>query len=415
MIDPKIVRQNKDRVITAYKNRGYSLTFLDTFEQLDLKWRDKLQEVDQLKQTRNKILPKGKPSPEQLAELKKLSDLIKDNQTELQDLAEKVKDAALYLPNIPQESVPVGLSEDQNVQVRLEGDIPTFDFSVKSHEEIGQDLGWLDFDRAAAITGSRFVCLRGKGAKLERALIQFMLDLHDTHGYEEIIPPVVVNTDSLKGTGQLPKFEDDQFKLGDSDYYLSPTAEVQLTNLYKNTILKEEDLPIYVTAATACFRKEAGSYGKDVKGIICQHPFNKVELVQLVHPAKSMQQLDILLGHAEEVLKQLKLPYRVVELCTGDLGFTSSKTYDLEVWFPSQNMYREISSCSNFLDFQARRAMIRYNNNQEESASYVHTLNGSGLAIGRTFAAILENYQTSDGKVKIPDVLQKYLDNVNYE
>jgi len=242
-----------------------------------------------------------------------------------------------------------------------------------------------------------------------------MLDLHDTHGYEEIIPPVVVNTDSLKGTGQLPKFEDDQFKLGDSDYYLSPTAEVQLTNLYKNTILKEEDLPIYVTAATACFRKEAGSYGKDVKGIIRQHQFNKVELVQLVHPAKSMQQLDILLGHAEEVLKQLKLPYRVVELCTGDLGFTSSKTYDLEVWFPSQNMYREISSCSNFLDFQARRAMIRYNNNQEESASYVHTLNGSGLAIGRTFAAILENYQTSDSKVKIPDVLQKYLDNVNYE
>ena len=409
MLDPKIIRQNKDLVQKAYENRGYDVRYLDDFEAVDKTWRDKLQDVDKLKQERNQMLPKGKPSPEQLAQLKQLSESIKDKQGELQQLSDQVKDAALYLPNIPQDSVPIGKSEDDNVQVRVEGSIPTFDFQVKPHEEIGQDLGILDFDSAVAITGSRFVCLRGAGAKLERALTQFMLDLHQDHGYEEIIPPVIVNTNSLKGTGQLPKFADDQFKLAETDYYLSPTAEVQLTNLYKNTIIKEEDLPVYVTAATPCFRKEAGSYGKDVKGIIRQHQFNKVELVQLVHPKESVKQLELLLSHAEEVLKQLNLPYRVVELCTADLGFTSSKTYDLEVWFPSQQAYREISSCSNFLDFQARRAMIRYTNNQEESASYVHTLNGSGLAVGRTFAAILENFQTSDGHVLIPDVLKKYM------
>ena len=409
MLDPKIIRQNKDLVQKAYENRGYDVRYLDDFEAVDKTWRDKLQDVDKLKQERNQMLPKGKPSPEQLAQLKQLSESIKDKQGELQQLSDQVKDAALYLPNIPQDSVPIGKSEDDNVQVRVEGSIPTFDFQVKPHEEIGQDLGILDFDSAVAITGSRFVCLRGAGAKLERALTQFMLDLHQDHGYEEIIPPVIVNTNSLKGTGQLPKFADDQFKLAETDYYLSPTAEVQLTNLYKNTIIKEEDLPVYITAATPCFRKEAGSYGKDVKGIIRQHQFNKVELVQLVHPKESVKQLELLLSHAEEVLKQLNLPYRVVELCTADLGFTSSKTYDLEVWFPSQQAYREISSCSNFLDFQARRAMIRYTNNQEESASYVHTLNGSGLAVGRTFAAILENFQTSDGHVLIPDVLKKYM------
>ena len=409
MLDPKIIRQNKDLVQKAYENRGYDVRYLDDFEAVDKTWRDKLQDVDKLKQERNQTLPKGKPSPEQLAQLKQLSESIKDKQGELQQLSDQVKDAALYLPNIPQDSVPIGKSEDDNVQVRVEGSIPTFDFQVKPHEEIGQDLGILDFDSAVAITGSRFVCLRGAGAKLERALTQFMLDLHQDHGYEEIMPPVIVNTNSLKGTGQLPKFADDQFKLADTDYYLSPTAEVQLTNLYKNTIIKEEDLPVYITAATPCFRKEAGSYGKDVKGIIRQHQFNKVELVQLVHPKESVKQLELLLSHAEEVLKQLNLPYRVVELCTADLGFTSSKTYDLEVWFPSQQAYREISSCSNFLDFQARRAMIRYTNNQEESASYVHTLNGSGLAVGRTFAAILENFQTSDGHVLIPDVLKKYM------
>lgn len=409
MLDPKIIRQNKDLVKQAYENRGYDVRYLDDFEAVDKAWRDKLQDVDKLKQERNQTLPKGKPSPEQLTQLKQLSDSIKDKQGELQQFSDQVKDAALYLPNIPQDSVPIGKSEDDNVQVRVEGSIPNFDFQVKPHEEIGQNLGILDFDSAVAITGSRFVCLRGPGAKLERALTQFMLDLHQGHGYEEIMPPVIVNTNSLKGTGQLPKFADDQFKLADTDYYLSPTAEVQLTNLYKNTIIKEEDLPVYITAATPCFRKEAGSYGKDVKGIIRQHQFNKVELVQLVHPNESIKQLELLLGHAEEVLKQLKLPYRVVELCTADLGFTSSKTYDLEVWFPSQQAYREISSCSNFLDFQARRAMIRYTNSQEESASYVHTLNGSGLAVGRTFAAILENFQTSDGHVLIPDVLQKYM------
>ena len=409
MLDPKIIRQNKDLVQKAYENRGYDVRYLDDFEAVDKTWRDKLQDVDKLKQERNQTLPKGKPSPEQLAQLKQLSESIKDKQGELQQLSDQVKDAALYLPNIPQDSVPIGKSEDDNVQVRVEGSIPTFDFQVKPHEEIGQDLGILDFDSAVAITGSRFVCLRGAGTKLERALTQFMLDLHQDHGYEEIMPPVIVNTNSLKGTGQLPKFADDQFKLADTDYYLSPTAEVQLTNLYKNTIIKEEDLPVYITAATPCFRKEAGSYGKDVKGIIRQHQFNKVELVQLVHPKESVKQLELLLSHAEEVLKQLNLPYRVVELCTADLGFTSSKTYDLEVWFPSQQAYREISSCSNFLDFQARRAMIRYTNNQEESASYVHTLNGSGLAVGRTFAAILENFQTSDGHVLIPDVLKKYM------
>ncbi len=410
MLDPKIVRQDYNKVETAFKNRSYPVSYLEEYAALDHQWRELLQQVDDLKQQRNQLVPKGKPTSEQLIELKKLSDLIKTYQADLQDITEKVKQASLYLPNIPDETVPIGQSEDDNVEVRVEGTLPTFDFDVQSHDVIGQQLGILDFDSAAAITGSRFVCLRGAGAKLERALIQFMLDVHvDQHGYEEIIPPLIVNTDSLKGTGQLPKFLDDQFKLDDTDYFLSPTAEVQLTNLFKDSILTESDLPKYVTAATSCFRKEAGSYGKDVKGIIRQHQFNKVELVQLVHPSQSMQQLEILLSHAEEILKQLKLPYRVVQLCSADLGFSSAKTYDLEVWFPSQNKYREISSCSNFLDFQARRAMIRYNSNQEGHASYIHTLNGSGLAVGRTLAAILENYQLADGHIQIPDVLQKYV------
>ena len=408
MLDPKLVRQDKHRVIKSYEGRGYPISFLEEFDALDQQWRLLLQEVDELKQKRNTLVPKGKPSPEQLKELKELSDLIKSKQGDLQELDAKVKEAAHLLPNIIDESVPVGQSEDDNVEIRVEGNIPSFDFQVKAHEELGQKLGLLDFDNAASITGSRFVCLRRSAAKLERALTQFMLDLHEDHGYEEVIPPVIVNTDSLRGTGQLPKFADDQFKLTDTDYYLSPTAEVQLTNLYKQSIVKQEDLPICVTAATSCFRKEAGSYGKDVKGIIRLHQFNKVELVQLVHPDESMKQLELLLSHAEEVLKQLKLAYRVVELCSADLGFSAAKTYDLEVWFPSQNAYREISSCSNFLDFQARRAMIRYNN-QQDVTSYVHTLNGSGLAVGRTMAAIIENYQTADGQIIVPNVLKKYI------
>lgn len=409
MLDPKFVRQNKHLVELSYQKRHQSLDDLDNYVTLDHQWRLLLQEVDSLKSERNQLMPKGKPSTEQLRHLKHVSETIKSKQAELQILAEKVKEAALYLPNVLHESVPDGQSEDDNIVVKSSGDIPSFDFSVLPHEELGQQLGILDFDGGVSVTGGRFVCLRGDGARLERALSQFMLDEHQKHGYEEILPPVVVNTDSLRGTGQLPKFSDDQFHLQESDFWLSPTAEVQLTNLYKDSIITESSLPISLTAATSCFRKESFSHGKDVKGLIRLHQFTKVELVKIVSPEESMDQLEALLSHAEALLKLLKLPYRIVELCGADVGFSSGKTYDLEVWFPFQNKYREISSCSNFFDFQARRAMIRYKSNQMKDPQYVHTINGSGLAVGRTMAAILENYQLSDGSVKIPDVLVDYM------
>lgn len=410
MIDPKKIRQESDVVRQALHSRNHTVEVLDTFLNLDIEWRKQRAEVDDMINKRKTLTPKGKPTPEQLQELKLLSDAIKQKQDGLQQLELDVKEAALHIPNVPDFDVPHGKDEEDNILVKEVGTIPQFDFDVKSHDDIGLARDILNFDLGAKLAGSRFVVYKGAGAKLERALSQFMLDVHtEEHGYTEYLPPVVVNSDSLRGTGQLPKFADDCFSFKDSDYWLSPTAEVQLTNLYRDTIVDESELPLQLTAHTSCFRKEAGSYGKDVKGIIRQHQFNKVELVHLVHPEDSAAALERLLSHAEKILQLLELPYRVVTLCTGDLGFSASKTYDLEVWFPSQGKYREISSCSRFLDFQARRAMIRYRASDSGEVSYLHTLNGSGLAVGRTVAAILENFQTTEGRVVIPNVLKKYM------
>jgi len=408
MLDPKRIREDID-VTEGLKKRQVSLDLLNEFKQSDAQWREALHEIDTLKAKRNQLVPKGKPDPEQLKELKLLSETIKEKQQAVSDLEAVSKEKALYLPNVPQEDVPVGPDESGNVECYSVGDIPQASFEMKPHEDVGQNLGLLDFDGAASITGSRFVVYRGLGAKLERAVMNFMIDTHtEHHGYQEVLPPVIVNSHSMKGTGQLPKFADDSFSVTDT-YWLSPTAEVQLTNLYRDRVLSEQDLPIRVTAGTSCFRKEAGSYGKDMKGLIRHHQFNKVELVQLVTPEESNKALKALLSHAEAILKSLELPYRVVELCTGDLGFSSSKTYDIEVWFPAQKTYREISSCSNFLDFQSRRAMIRYKTDESGDVRYLHTINGSGLAVGRTVAAILENYQESDGSIRIPECLQSYM------
>ena len=325
-------------------------------------------------------------------------------------MEDSLKNLAQELPNIPHSSTPEGKNEDDNVETKQWGTIPSFNFEAKSHDVLGTELGILDFENAAKISGARFAIYRKLGAKLERALINFMLDIHTSeHGYEEVLPPVLVNSRSMTGTGQLPKFGDDSFSMKDSDLWLSPTAEVQLTNLFANDIIKEEDLPKKVTAFTPCFRKESGSYGKDTSGLIRLHQFNKVELVQCVHPDKSLEALEELTRQAETILEKLQLPYRRVALCSGDLGFSSGKTFDLEVWFPSQNKYREISSCSNFFDFQARRAMIRYKKKADGKNNYLHTLNGSGLAVGRTCAAIIENFQTEEGAIIIPDVLRPYM------
>jgi seryl-tRNA synthetase len=316
----------------------------------------------------------------------------------------------LTLPNLPNPGVKIGKSADDNLEVRRWGEPPRFDFDPKNHWDIGETLGILDFSRAAKIAGARFAVYRDAGAKLERALINFMLDLHTTeHGYKEVLPPALVNRAALVGTGQLPKFEEDLFHLAPGDYFLIPTAEVPLTNLHRDEMLEREELPIKYVAYTPCFRSEAGSYGKDVRGLIRQHQFNKVEMVKFSEPESSYDELESMTLNAEEVLKRLRLPYRVVELCTGDMGFPSAKTYDLEVWLPGQNTYREISSCSNCEDFQARRANIRYRKDKKGKPIFVHTLNGSGLAVGRTLVAILENYQQKDGSVVIPEVLRPYM------
>lgn len=410
MLDPRRIRDDFETVQQGLLTRGVSATILESFMQADQAWRETLLEVEALQAKRNQLLPKGKPSEEQMVALKQLSDELKAKQELLAPLEAAVNHAALELPNVPHESTPVGASETDNVVVETVGTPPSFSFTPKAHHELGIQAGVLDFDSAVKITGARFVVYRKWGAKLERALIQLMLDQHTAqHGYEEIIPPVIVNSASLTGTGQLPKFADDLFRISDSDFWLSPTAEVQITNMYRDSILSEEDLPKCLTAYTPCFRKEAGSYGKDMTGLIRHHQFNKVELVQFVHPDRSMEQLELLLSHAKKILDLLELPYRVLSLCSGDIGFSSAKTYDLEVWFPSQNMYREISSCSNFLDFQSRRGMIRFRDKSSGKTRYVHTLNGSGLAVGRTFAAILENYQLENGTIVVPSVLRPYL------
>ncbi|MCP1310545.1 serine--tRNA ligase [Paenibacillus tyrfis] len=420
MLDIKLLRADLDKVKQGMANRGKNLEELDRFTSLDLKRRELLQETEQLKNRRNVVsqevaqLKKAKENADHLIEeMKVVGDRIKSLDEEIRGLEAELDAILLAIPNMPQTDVPVGGAEENNVEIRRVGEVPSFSFEPKPHWETAQELDILDFESAAKVTGSRFVFYKGLGARLERALINFMMDLHaDEHGYTEMLPPYLVNRDSLTGTGQLPKFEEDVFKIEGSDYFMIPTAEVPVTNYHRDDILALEDLPKYFVAFSACFRSEAGSAGRDTRGLIRQHQFNKVELVKMVLPEQSNEELEKLTGEAEKVLQLLKLPYRVMALCTGDLGFSSSKTYDLEVWLPSSNTYREISSCSNFEDFQARRANIRFRRDAKAKPEFVHTLNGSGLALGRTVAAILENYQQEDGSVLIPEVLQPYMGNV---
>jgi seryl-tRNA synthetase len=420
MLDPRFIRENRETVFEALKKRGEDPRLLDKIIKIEGERRDLLKEVEEDRQQRNTITQEigrlkkeGKDASEQLTKAKEISEKTAEKEASLRDLEKKAKEEMLLIPNIPHETTPVGRDETENVELRKWGDLPDFSFEPKNHWEIGENLGILDFDRAGKIAGARFVIYMGSGARLERALINFMLDLHTReHGYTEVFPPVLVNRNSMTGTGQLPKFEDDLFKLDaedSKDYLLAPTAEVPVTNIHREEILNETDLPIYYTAYTACFRREAGSYGKDTRGLIRQHQFDKIELVKFARPENSYDELELLTMNAEEVLKRLNLPYQVITLCTGDIGFSAAKTYDLEVWFPAQQKYREISSCSNFVDFQARRADIRFKREGKKGTEFVHTLNGSGLAVGRTFAAILENFQQEDGSVIIPDVLRPYM------
>lgn len=421
MLDVKLLRNDLDRVKKALEHRNEKVNEIDSFTELDEKRRALLQESEQLKSERNRVsqevanLKKENKDAEHLIlEMREVGNKIKllDEEVRLRD--EQIYQLLLRIPNIPHESVPIGESEEDNIPIRFWGEKPTFDFQPKTHFEVAEDLGILDFETAAKVTGSRFVFYKGLGARLERALINFMLDLHIVHhGYEEIFPPFIVNRDSMTGTGQLPKFEEDAFKLQDTDYFLIPTAEVPVTNMYRDSILDHEDLPKYYAAFSACFRSEAGSAGRDTRGLIRLHQFNKVELVKFVHPENSYEELEKLVADAEKVLQLLKLPYQVLNMCTADLGFTAAKKYDLEVWLPSFNMYREISSVSNFEDFQARRANIRFRRDKKSKPEFVHTLNGSGLAIGRTVAAILENYQQEDGSVTIPEVLRPYMGGID--
>ena len=416
MFDLRFVRKNIGIIKDTLQKRQSELNIED-FIQWDEKRRSILGEVEKLKAERNKLseeISRRKKAKEDtlpiIDQLKQLSEKIKVLDEELASIQRDIHQFLISLPNIPHSSVPVGKDESENVVVKTWGEKPSFSFTPKPHWEIGEALGILDFKRAAKITGSRFVVYKGLGAALERALISFMLDLHiHEHGYTEIFPPFLVNEESLFGTGQLPKFREDLFKIEEENYYLIPTAEVPVTNLHRDEVLREEDLPIKYVAYSACFRAEAGSYGRDVRGIIRQHQFNKVELVKFTTPDTSYEELESLLADAEEVLKRLGLHYRVVNLCTGDLGFGAAKTYDIEVWIPSQETYREISSCTNFEAFQARRANIRFKRKGVKGTELVHTLNGSGLAIGRTVVAILENYQQPDGSVIIPPVLRPYL------
>lgn len=415
MLDIRYLRENLDEAERRLATRGGALD-LSGFRGLDQKRRELLGETESLKAEKNRvsaIIGKTKDKSQVQAEIASMKDVsarIKALDDELKTVEENLQTLLLTVPNIPHEKCPVGVSEEDNKEVRSWGSKPEFSFPAKPHWEIGEQLGILDFECAGKLTGARFTLYRGAGARLERALINFMLDLHTTrHKYIEILPPFMVNRDSMTGTGQLPKFEDDLFHLEDPDYFLIPTAEVPVTNIHRDEILASADLPILYTAYTPCFRKEAGSYGKDTRGLIRQHQFNKVELVKFVRPENSDAELDKLLDNAEEVLRQLGLPYRVVDLCTGDIGFSAARTFDIEVWLPGQDAYREISSCSTFRDFQARRAGIRFRREEGERPEFVHTLNGSGLAVGRTLVAVLENYQQADGSVVVPEVLRPYM------
>jgi len=417
MLDIKRVRDNFAEIKEMLLTRNEDLGNLDDFENLDAKRRELIAKTEELKAERNKVseqisvMKRNKENADEvIARMRQVGDEIKELDIQLNDVEERFKDMMMRLPNIPHESVPVGTTEDDNVVEYTWGDIPAFDFDIQAHWDLATDLKIVDFERGAKVTGSRFLFYRGLGARLERALMTFMMDLHaEEHGYEEMLPPVIVNRESLTGTGQLPKFEEDVFKLEETDYFMIPTAEVPVTNFYRDEILPAEALPQGFAAYSACFRSEAGSAGRDTRGLIRQHQFNKVELVRFVKPEESYEQLELLTGHAEKVLQLLGLPYRKLKMCTADLGFTAAKKYDLEVWIPAQNMYREISSCSNFEDFQARHANIRFRREPNAKPEYVHTLNGSGLAIGRTVAAILENYQQADGSVVIPEVLRPYM------
>ena len=417
MLDIRRVRDNFEEVKKILLTRNEDLGNLDEFEELDSKRRELIAKTEVLKAERNKvseqisIMKRNKENADEtIARMREVGEEIKQLDHALREVEEKFEYMMMRLPNIPHESVPVGETEDDNVEVLKWGELPTFDFEAKAHWDLATDLQIVDFERAAKVTGSRFVFYRGLGARLERALMSFMMDLHaEEHGYEEMLPPVIVNRDSLTGTGQLPKFEEDVFKLVDTDYFMIPTAEVPVTNFFRDEIVDGDILPKGFAAYSACFRSEAGSAGRDTRGLIRQHQFNKVELVRFVKPEESYDELEKLTGHAEKVLQLLGLPYRKLLMCTADLGFTAAKKYDLEVWMPTQDMYREISSCSNFEDFQARRANIRFRREAGAKPEYVHTLNGSGLAIGRTVAAILENYQQADGSVIIPEVLRPYM------
>ncbi|NOX20377.1 MAG: serine--tRNA ligase [Nitrospirae bacterium] len=415
MLDVRFVRENIELVKEALRKRDYDIT-VDEFLELDEKRRNLIREVEELRNRRNtvseeigKLKRQGQDASEMIAEMKTVSDRIKAIDEQLREVDSAIRDFLLNIPNIPHESVPVGKDEEDNVEVRRWGQPREFDFEPLNHWDIGESLDIIDFERASKIAGARFSLMKGLGAKLERALMNFMLDLNTEKGYKEVFPPILVNRETMTGTGQLPKFEMDLFKVADPEFYLIPTAEVPVTNIHRDEILKEEDLPLYYTAYTPCFRREAGSYGKDTRGLIRQHQFNKVELVKFSKPEDSYDELEKLTRDAEDILQKLGLPYRVVVLCTGDLGFSASKTYDIEVWLPGQGRYREISSCSNFEDYQARRANIRFRRQGKKGTEFVHTLNGSGLAIGRTVVAILENYQQKDGTVVVPEALRPYM------
>ncbi|ARA98142.1 serine--tRNA ligase [Geobacillus thermodenitrificans] len=419
MLDVKLLRTQFQEVKEKLLQRGDDLANIDRFEQLDKERRRLIAQVEELKSKRNEVsqqiavLKREKKDAESLiVEMREVGDRIKQMDEQIRQLEEELDSLLLSIPNVPHESVPVGQSEEDNVEVRRWGEPRSFSFEPKPHWDIADQLGLLDFERAAKVAGSRFVFYKGLGARLERALINFMLDIHlDEFGYQEVLPPYLVNRASMIGTGQLPKFAEDAFHLDNEDYFLIPTAEVPVTNLHRDEILTADDLPLYYAAYSACFRAEAGSAGRDTRGLIRQHQFNKVELVKFVKPEDSYDELEKLTHQAETILQRLGLPYRVVALCTGDLGFSAAKTYDIEVWLPSYGTYREISSCSNFEAFQARRANIRFRREPKAKPEYVHTLNGSGLAIGRTVAAILENYQQEDGSVVIPEALRPYMGN----
>jgi len=418
MLELRFTRENLELVKEKTKLRGMGDSRIEDFAAVDVQRRELLAELESLRNKRKTVSgeiaerkKQNRDAEAMILEMRQAGERVKDLEKQVAAIEESLQDIVMGIPNLCHDSVPVGKDESENVELRKWGAIPEFAFDPKPHWEIGENLGILDFERAAKLSGARFALLKGLGSKLERALINFMLDLHtQKHGYVEVLPPFMVNSASMTATGQLPKFEADLFKISGWDFYLIPTAEVPVTNIHRDETLAEKDLPVKYCSYTPCFRSEAGSYGKDTRGLIRQHQFDKVELVKFTRPEDSFDDLESLLADAEEVLQLLKLPYRVVTLCSGDLGFSATKTYDIEVWMPAQNKYREISSCSNFGDFQARRGGIRYRPRDSKKSALVHTLNGSGLAVGRTMAAILENFQRADGSILLPEILEPYFE-----